>query len=170
MDVAFCGGQQELFLKRSDEKSSIYKSPRTITTDSSNDSTYGTETDAYSIAMVLLELLDKTSFRQVLATDSFQQEKGFATCNAQNTLSTYLKYARTCPTIKMNVGLPEYLRQTNVISELKKNPTVENLINLCFQISEGGEVGRAAFETWKMAFHDWQKQNGFEPVQPIVST
>ncbi|MFZ4115641.1 MAG: hypothetical protein ACOYK6_02820 [Chthoniobacterales bacterium] len=171
MDAAFCGGRQELSLKRSAEKSSIYKSPRTIATDFLNDSTYGAETDAYSIAMVLLELLDKTCFGQVLKTESFKNNNSFATCVSKEYLNTYLRYASTCPAITINASMPEYMRskQPDVISELKKYPKVKELIALCFQISEGGKAGKAAFETWKMAFHDWQKQNGFEPVQPIVS-
>ena len=40
---------------------------------------------------------------------------------------------------------------------LDKNPELKKIINLMFQVSEGGEKGETVFQQWRKAFNEYQK-------------
>ncbi|MCF7729582.1 MAG: protein kinase [Chthoniobacterales bacterium] len=134
----------------------IYMSPRVLINGRQHKTTrpYGAEVDFYSTGMLLLEMIDKDSFETIHKKEAGKNFGAFA-----QSLANDLK---TNPPSTKNY-LEEYLKSaganSTVSKKLNENPSVKNLIDLCFEASKGGESGKEAFEQWKTAFQTWKENN-----------
>ena len=171
-------GESQALALNTSKGTPLYMSPRVALANElhrSIGSTYGPETDFYSIGMVFLAMIDpesfceanKTlsdsseilpSFRSVLKTEFIDQISTKSVYDASKHLETYISF--TLPNSKLAQALHD-----------PKNKDVKNLIDLSFQVSAGGEKGQAAYREWKTAFAAWEaKLQGEGVVPPPMQT
>ncbi len=105
-------------------------------------SAYRSEADFYSAALVLLELVSDEDFGK------FNQQR-------QQPSSLLTPYALDFYLNKIG----DVAGESETKKVLEKNPELKNIINLMFQVSEGGEKGEAAFKQWQTAFHAYKNQS-----------
>ena len=107
---------------------------------------YRSEADFYSAALVLLELVSKEDF------EKFTKQR-------EQPPSTFTLFKERSP-----YTLDFYLNKISGLTgrsetktALDKNPELKKIINLMFQVSEGGEKGETVFQQWRKAFNEYQK-------------
>ena len=139
-----------------------YMSPRVY--NANRTKTYGAEADFYSTAMILLQMLDPETFKNVnkkntldkterpqfLIDQLLKQKK--QQYDTSNDLESYLDAAGPKSDIANTLQAP-------------KNQQVRELIDLSFQASRGG---KKAYEEWQTAFTAWETTLQTNKVIPQV--